>query len=290
VPDFKFLKYEGLGNDFILIDQARVPVETGPVEARKLCDRRRGIGADGILLIVPPWSGEAHAGMRPHAGMRLLNADGSEAEMCGNGIRCLAKFLGDNDASLDEVLIDTAAGLKMCMLERDDEGVVRMVSVDMGAAGFDRSMVGMKGSGRFVDQTLEGIDEELRFTAVSMGNPHLVTFAQLDRERMTQLGPKLENHREFPQRINAGFAQAMDDGVINLTVWERGCGFTDACGTGACAATAAACMTGIVEYDRPVRVKLPGGDLIITVVRDTGNVIMKGPATFVFHGEVHLDG
>ncbi len=275
-----FWKYEGLGNDFLLVDERRGRAALGPEAAVRICDRRLGVGADGVLLLGPA------TGPQVHGRMRLLNADGTEAEMCGNGIRCVAKHLGDEDRSLDAAVIATAAGVKRCALGRGPTGEVERVLVDMGPPDFDRSAVGMIGSGPLLDEPLEGIDPAFRFSAVSMGNPHLVTFGPVPEDAASALGTRLQRHPGFPHRVNVGFASIVDGRRIRLRVFERGCGFTLACGTGACAAAAVACRTGRLPADQPIPVELPGGVLAVTVPSDGRGVRMEGPARRVFQGEV----
>jgi len=274
-----FWKYEGLGNDFILLDARRPGQDIPSHLAIRLCDRRCGVGGDGVLILGAPESPDAHGNMR------LINADGSEAEMCGNGIRCVAKHIGDEDPGLQRAVISTPAGVKMCELERGPDGKVERVAVDMGPADFERFSVGMPGRGPFLDEPLEGVDPALTFSVVSMGNPHLVTFNPVPEDSRLSLGTRLQTHSSFPNRINVGFATILDDGHMRLQVFERGCGFTLACGTGAAAAAAVACRTGRMPLDRPLSVELPGGVLVITVLSDRSGILMEGPARLVFRGD-----
>ncbi len=288
-----FRKYHGNGNDFVVLDGLSRPMPVEKLEsvdvATRLCHRHTGIGADGLLLVLPPRTEGAHGTMR------VINADGSEAEMCGNGIRCVAKAMHDHLPGLDQetsLRIDTGAGLLTCDLTLDSAGLVASVRVDMGAPTLDRPAIPMAGEGRFIDAEISAEGATLRSTAVSMGNPHLVTFVepgqgQGPRELAETLGPLLERHAMFPNRTNVEFALP-EDGGLELWVWERGCGITQACGTGACATAVAACATGRHPAGEPLKVRLPGGSLIIEVAADLSRVWMDGPAAEVFAGEVEL--
>src|SRR5512138_1802731 len=238
-----------------------------PGRARRICDRRRGIGADGVVTILPPATPGAAATMH------IYNSDGSVAEMCGNAIRCVAADLAARRGLEGAIRIDTAAGTKTCTLHRGADGAVLAVSVEMGPArveGEERFRVG---------------SETLRATRVSMGNPHAVLFDEPSRERAGAVGPAIE--RAVPGGVNVGLARPGPTG-IDLVVWERGAGLTDACGTGACAAAVAALRAGAVKAGAPVEVRLPGGALQITVSPDLARVTMRGPAERVFEGEADL--
>ncbi|MCC6746459.1 MAG: diaminopimelate epimerase [Deltaproteobacteria bacterium] len=288
-----FRKLHGLGNDFIVVDglsrSAPVDLLTARETAVRLCDRHRGIGADGVLLVLASPSPDALAQMR------VINSDGSESEMCGNGIRCVAKLLHDHLEGfrhLSEIPILTGAGVLRCALTRGDDGLVRSVRVDMGRPGLEARELPMQAEGRFVDQPIQVGDTTLRATAVSMGNPHLVTFAEATADvtaLAAALGPSLERHPRFPQRTNVEFARpAANREGLDLAVWERGCGLTLACGTGACATAVAATVTGRHPAGRPLPIHLPGGTLDILVAEDLSRVWMEGPATMVFEGEVQV--
>ena len=291
-----FRKYHGNGNDFIVLDglSRSLPVDLleRPDVAVQICHRHTGVGADGLLLMLPPNSPNAHARMR------VINADGSEAEMCGNGIRCVAKALHDHHETLgreESLLVDTGAGPLSCGLTLDpDSGLVRSVRVAMGAPVLERPEIPMEGEGRFVDSALNIDGRELMASAVSMGNPHLVSFVdpasgQTPRQLAETLGPRLEHHPLFPNRTNVEFALP-EDGGLELWVWERGCGITQACGTGACATAVAAQVTGRFPPGEPLIVRLPGGPLTIEVAEDLSQVWMDGPAEEVFTGEIDLRG
>ena len=258
-----FWKYQGLGNDFVVVEAS------APMSARRairLCDRRRGIGADGVLTILPP----RHGGT---AYMHIYNSDGSVAAMCGNGIRCVARHLAERRGIDGALAVETDAGTKRCIVHRGPSGAIEAVSVEMGPA-------------RYLGEEVFAVGgERLAGHRVSMGNPHAVFFADAPRERATALGPLVE--RSVPGGVNAGFAVARDGG-LDLAVWERGAGLTDACGTGACAAAVAAVKTGLLVAGAQIEVRLPGGPLQITVASDLAHVLMRGPAELSFEGTTDL--
>jgi len=220
----------------------------------------------------------------------ITNADGSRAEMCGNGIRCVAKYLHDHGvARMQEIPVQTDAGLLACRVFAGAGGAVETVRVSMGRPRLERREIPMQGSGRCVDEPVEVDGRAVRLTAVSMGNPHAVTFGEASREIASRLGPVLERHPLFPQRTNVEFARVTSREEIDLVVWERGCGITQACGTGAGATVVAALLLGHVDPEREVKVNLPGGSLHISVPADLSTVWMRGPATYVFSGELPID-
>ena len=284
----RFSKYHGLGNDFLLVDlRDASPAETAeaqdPATAVALCDRRFGVGGDGILAILPA-TGAADARMR------VINSDGSEAEMCGNGIRCVAKLLHDRGGvTKDRIAIETGAGTLACAIDAEG-GVARSVTVSMGAPRLLRGEIPMTGPAgeRCLEQVLALPGQPaLAFTGVSMGNPHAIAFvagADEPRRLAEAVGPLVEHHAWFPRRTNVEFAFARSRRELDLVVWERGCGITNACGTGACATVVAAVLTGRADEGVPVRVHLPGGALEITVLPGLTDVLMKGPAVHVFDG------
>ena len=286
----RFAKYHGLGNDFLVVDLRNVsPADAAaaqePDRVIALCDRQFGVGGDGVLAVLPSDTADVR--------MRVLNSDGSEAEMCGNGIRCVAKELYERgDLRKPEIAIDTGAGRLTCAIEAEG-GVARSVTVEMGAPHLLRGDLPMTGPAgeRCVEQALDIAGTSRAITCVSMGNPHAITFVG-SRDEAWQLahtvGPKVEHHPWFPRRTNAEFAHVKSRREIDLVVWERGCGITLACGTGACATAVAAIVTGRAEEASPVRVNLPGGALEITVHAGLTGVAMKGPALHVFDGVVDL--
>jgi len=250
-----------------------------------VCDRHFGVGADGVLAILPGVSGDAR--------MRVLNADGSEAEMCGNGLRCVAKELHDRGGlRKPELAIDTGAGRLICAIDAT-AGVASSVTVAMGSPRLLRGEIPMTGPAgeRCIEQPLEVAGTARAITCVSMGNPHAVAFVGSRSDAMqlaTTTGTLVEHHPWFPNRTNAEFAHVKSRREIDLVVWERGCGITLACGTGACATVVAAIVTGRADEAAPVRVNLPGGTLEITVHAGLAGVAMKGPATHVFDGALDL--
>ncbi|MFT3836156.1 MAG: diaminopimelate epimerase [Myxococcaceae bacterium] len=264
----RFFKYHALGNDFVVLDRRQGGGDISAQTSREWCDRRRGIGADGVLTILP----EAGTAGR----MVVHNADGSIAEMCGNGIRCVVKYLaehsGDQPRSLE---VATGAGVLRNEIDWAD-GHVSTVTVQMGPARLtDRNLP------KAPEVTIDGVTG----TPISMGNPHLVLLDTPPSEA-TKLGAKLELSPLFPERTNVEFCRPRAAGGIEVTVWERGVGLTQACGTGACAAVAAHTLKGRVPFDAWVPVELPGGVLQINVRKDLGQVLLRGPATLVFDGEL----
>ncbi|CAN5882507.1 diaminopimelate epimerase [soil metagenome] len=261
-----FHKYEGLGNDFVLVEADRESAVT-PELARSLCDRRFGVGADGVLLLLPPSSSGAVARMR------VLNADGSVPEMCGNGLRCAVLHVARSRAQVaGEVIFDTDAGLRPCVVDdRDGRG---LVTVDMG-------VVRVTGDVR-LDVGREGDAWEL--TLADAGNPHAITARAASRGVIDEVGPRIATHSHFPAGTNVEFA-TFGEGGVDLVVWERGVGVTLACGTGACATVAVGVAKGLVGKGEEVAVRLPGGVLYVTILED-GRAIMRGPARHVFTGQV----
>lgn len=277
-----FRKYHGLGNDFILIDhRQQAELQVTPEQAIALCDRNFGIGADGVILALP---GQGKADYT----MRILNSDGSEPEMCGNGIRCLAKFLADletQDGQPPELpkiyQIHTLGGIMRPQLRPDGQ-----VRVDMGEPRLLAQEIPTTlaaADDKVIDQPLTVAGQEWAVTCVSMGNPHCITFVDdVEAIALAELGPQFEHHPAFPQRINTEFVQVVRPDYLKMRVWERGAGATLACGTGACALLLAAVLNG--KCDRAATVELPGGCLQIEWGQDN-RVYMTGPARLVFSGE-----
>ena len=277
----EFAKYQGLGNDFVIVDgRSGPPMEPDGAQVRQLCDRRLGIGADGVILALPPRQG---GDLR----MRIFNGDGSEPEMCGNGIRCLARFVADQHQGVcpDTLTIETMAGPMDARLQ--DQG---QVTVDMGEPRLEPAAIPTTlgvDARQVVAERLLVIGQVLEVTAVSMGNPHVVIpVADVAQVNLEQLGPALETHPAFPNRTNVHFLQVLSDQHHRLRTWERGVGSTMACGTGACAAVVAARLLGLGQ--RKARVTLPGGTLTVHW-RDDNHVFMTGPAQRTFVGQVGLD-
>jgi len=280
----EFSKYEGLGNDFILIDNrdTATPKVTSE-QAVKLCDRHFGIGGDGVIFVLPGKEGADFT-------MRIYNNDGSEPEMCGNGIRCLVKFIADLEKKPKgqeaQYTIHTLAGRMISNV--DKEG---LVTVDMGMPVFSAAQIpttlAENADGKVLQQPLEVAGHKYQVSCVSFGNPHAVVFVDdLEKVDLYQIGPKFENHPVFPKRTNTEFVQVLSRTHLKMKVWERGAGPTLACGTGTCALAVASHLTG--RSERNVRVTLPGGDLLINWDEVTNRVFMKGPGTFVFSGCTQL--
>ena len=258
----KFRKYEGLGNDFVVVDASDEGV-VSPERAVALCDRRFGVGADGVLLVLPPRKDGCDVRMK------VLNADGSVPEMCGNGVRCVAVHVA-RARGLREgtVRVETDAGASDCAVEdAHDEGIV---TVDMG-------VIQVAG-----DRHVEVDGKRVLVTVADAGNPHAVLFGTFARSDVDHLGPRIATHPDFPRGTNVEFSRVAAD-RIDLTVWERGVGVTLACGTGACATAAVAVSKGLARRGVPIVVRLPGGRLEITI-DDAGRATMRGPARFVFSG------
>lgn len=269
----QFTKMHGIGNDFIIIDGFRQYVSDPQSLTRRLCERHYGIGGDGILLVLPS--------ERADAKMRVINRDGSEPEMCGNGIRCVGKYLFDSGVCRrKDLTIETAAGVLALSVEARD-GLARSVTVDMGAPRFDPAAIPVDAPSNRLTLDIEG--HALQIFCVSMGNPHAVIFDLWpDDETFHRLGAILERHPAFPRRANVEFCRVNDPGSVDVRVWERGDGPTLACGTGACAVLAAGASLGLLS--RCATVRLPGGALDIAW-RDDGHLYMTGPAETVFVGE-----
>jgi len=273
----QFTKMHGIGNDYVYVNVFEETAEDPAQLARVISDRHFGVGSDGLILIGP----SSVADVR----MRMFNADGSEAEMCGNGIRCVAKYSYEHGlCAKKEMTIETGGGVKTLQLTVED-GCVNKVRVDMGTPRLDRQDIPMKGPAnkRCADENLKVAGEELRCTCVNMGNPHCVVFVEnTDAVPLTQIGPKIENHSAFPERTNVHFVEVLRRDEIKMVTWERGSGVTLACGTGASAVCVAAAITG--RTNRNILAHLPGGDLELEFARDD-HVYMTGPATEVFSGE-----
>jgi len=269
-----FWKMHGLGNDYVVMDnRAGKVIGAAATElARKLCKRRFSIGADGLLLV----SNSSVADVK----MRIFNADGSEAEMCGNGIRCLAKYCFENNITRAvDFRVETLAGIKRVWLTVEN-GQVKSVKVDMGLPILERGKIPMLGDGTCVNEDLLVNGENHKVTCLSVGNPHCVVFVDnVESFPVQTIGPKLENHSIFPKRTNVEFVQILNNHEMKVRVWERGCGETLACGTGACASTVAGKLTR--KISSTVVVHLLGGDL---EVEYNNWIFLSGPAEKVFEG------
>lgn len=277
----KFTKMHGCGNDYIYVNCFTEKIEEPSVIAKKVSDRHFGIGSDGLILICPSETADFK--------MRMFNADGSEGKMCGNGIRCVAKYVYDNEMTDKEVItVETLSGIKTLQLAVS-EGRVQAVTVDMGSPVLTPSQIPVKCEGdRMINQPVSVGGKEYYITCVSMGNPHAVVFTE---EEVTALnlektGPLFENHEIFPDRVNTEFIHVIDEKTIDMRVWERGSGETLACGTGACASVVACVLNHKTEDE--VLVHLLGGDLEVRYDREKNTVLLTGPAEFICTGEIAI--
>jgi diaminopimelate epimerase len=273
----RFTKMHGLGNDFVVIDGVRQQVRLSPEQARFLADRRFGVGCDQILLVEPP--GSPGVAFR----YRILNADGSEVFQCGNGARCFARFVHEQGLTdLTEIPVETASGRLVLKLLPDGE-----VLVNMGMPEFAPERIPFQAEEAALLYPIQVGNQEIRAAALSIGNPHVVLLVEsVDSAPVEVLGPALESHSRFPERVNVGFMQVIDRQHIRLRVYERGAGETLACGSGACAAVVAGRRLDLL--DEKVKVDLPGGQLIIEWRGASSPVMMTGPATTVFEGNIDL--
>jgi diaminopimelate epimerase len=282
----RFTKMHGLGNDFVVIDAVSQSVKITPELARKLGDRRFGVGCDQILVVEPPEQAEVDFRYR------IFNQDGSEVEQCGNGARCFAKFVRDRRLTgKSTIRVETASGIIELQVQSDHQ-----VRVNMGVPELEPSQIPFIAENKAIAYPIEvaisandgaNNNKTLMISAVSMGNPHAVLQVEdTETAPVELLGPLLEQHARFPQQVNAGFMQIVSRNELNLRVYERGAGETLACGTGACAAVVAGQLQDLL--DSPVTVNLPGGSLVIEWPGEGQSVIMTGPATTVFHGRIKL--
>jgi len=262
-----YVKSHGLGNDYIVIDPAKVPFEVTPEAVRLICDRHRGVGSDGILLVSPASGADF--------GVRIFNPDGSEAEKSGNGARIFAKFLRDHGyTERDRFSLHTAGGRVSCIL-RHEKGRVAQVTVDMGTARFDPL------------DAIEVDGRRIEVTSVSMGNPHCVVIVpDLAHVDVHALGPKIEKHAAFPKGTNVQFAQVVSRSEVRILIWERGAGYTLASGSSSCAVAAACHRRGLVDGN--VVVSMPGGSLAIAIAED-GEIRMHGPVEEICEGDLSPD-
>lgn len=277
----RFTKMHGIGNDYIYVNCFQETVNQPEQTSIFVSDRRFGIGGDGLVLILPSEIADFK--------MRIFNADGSEAMMCGNATRCIGKYVYDNGMTdKTEVTLETNSGIKVLKLSVEN-GKVASVSVDMGKTILcPREIPVDSDLERFIAQPVCVDGKDYPLTCVSMGNPHAVWFTNgIDALNLEAIGPKFENHPLFPNRVNTEFVEVVDETTLRMRVWERGSGETFACGTGACATVVAAVLNGYCKADSEVLVHLRGGDLRITYQSDQ-TVRMTGPATHVFDGEIEL--
>ena len=272
-----FTKMHGAGNDYIYFNCLESELSDPAGVAIALSPRRHAVGADGIVMICKSSVADAK--------MRMFNADGSEGKMCGNAIRCVARYLSERVGGFgDELTIETLSGIKRLTINRGEDGSFASVSVEMGRAILEGRSIPVDADGLIREYPLVVGRKTWAITAVSMGNPHAVTFvSDIGRLDLNKIGPRFENHPFFPDRVNTEFVSPISDCEIGMRVWERGSGETFACGTGACASVVAACLTGRCRFDTPVTVHLRGGDLTVECRSDL-TVKMTGGAEFVFDG------
>ena len=279
----KFTKMHGLGNDYVYVNCFKEKIDNPPEVARFVSDRHTGIGADGLIMINPSKVADCE--------MEMYNADGSRGEMCGNGVRCVGKYVYDYGITdKKSISVETLGGIKYLDFTIED-GKVVLVRVDMGAPILKPELIPIvmedAEAETVIDSPIVVDGKEYRMTGVSMGNPHTVVFWDgIDHMDIETIGPKFESHERFPKRINTEFVEVLDRNTVKMRVWERGSGETQACGTGACAVAVACILNGLTE--RKVTVQLLGGDLQIEWNEEDGKVYMTGPATTVFDGEIEI--
>ena len=282
----KFTKMHGIGNDYVYVNCFEETVCNPSAVARFVSDRHFGIGGDGLILIRPSDIADCE--------MDMYNLDGSQGAMCGNGIRCVAKYVYDYGiVNKTDISIATKSGVKHLKLTVEN-GKVSTVRVNMGSPILTATQIPVvAATEEVIDAPIQFEGTEDRFTAVSMGNPHAIVYMDdVEHLDIEKIGPSFENHITFPDRVNTEFVKVLDEHTLQMRVWERGSGETLACGTGACAVTVASVLNGLVDETQPVTVKLLGGDLEIFWDRSENLVYMTGPATTVFDGEIdlsHLD-
>ena len=276
----KFTKMHGLGNDYVYVNCFTETIENPAEVSIRISDRHFGIGSDGLILIKPSDVADFR--------MDMFNADGSQAEMCGNGIRCVAKYVYDYGLTdKTEISVETLAGIKYLKLQIED-GKVSMITVNMGSPELNPANVPVVSEKeRVVDEPIVVNGKEYRMTCVSMGNPHCIVFVDDTANfPLSEIGPCFENHQVFPKRVNTEFIQILDRKTVNMRVWERGSGETLACGTGACASAVACILNGLTEDE--ITLHLLGGDLKVFWDKEENLVYMTGPATVVYDGEIDL--
>lgn len=272
-----FVKMHGLGNDFVFIEDKTGQDKDYTVLARAMCNRHIGIGADGLIVIVDSRVADVR--------MRIINSDGSEAEMCGNGIRCFAKYVYDSGIiEKKQFTVETPAGIMEPEITVGADNKAELITINMGRPSFNRSEIPMEGTdGRVLNEDL-GVDgENWKITSLLMGVPHTVTYVDdVDSVDIEKIGPLFEKHEAFPKHTNINFAQQMDDRTVKVRTWERGAGATLACGTGSCSVAVASFLNG--RTGREVDIQLPLGTLHIEYREEDGNVYMTGPAAVSFTG------
>ena len=276
----KFTKMHGLGNDYVYVNCFEEKIDNPPAVARFVSDRHFGIGSDGLIMINPSKTADFE--------MEMYNADGSRGEMCGNGIRCVAKYVYDYGLTdKTQISVETLGGIKYLDLTVED-GKVSLVKVDMGKPELEADLIPIISEReQVIDEPIEVDGKEYHMTGVSMGNPHAVIYVDdVKGLNLEKIGPKFENHERFPKRINTEFVHCIDRQTVEMRVWERGSGETLACGTGACAVAVSSILNNLTATQ--VTVKLLGGDLQIEWDREKDRVFITGPATVVFDGVIDI--
>lgn len=272
-----FVKMHGLGNDFVFIKDKTGQDKDYTALARAMCNRHTGIGADGLIVIVDSRVADVR--------MRIINSDGSEAEMCGNGIRCFAKYVYDSGIiEKKQFTVETPAGIMEPEITVGADNKAKLITINMGRPSFNRSEIPMEGAdGRVLNEDLCVDGENWKITSLLMGVPHTVTYVDdVDTVDIEKIGPLFEKHEAFPKHTNINFAQQMDDRTVKVRTWERGAGATLACGTGSCSVAVASFLNG--RTGREVDIQLPLGTLHIEYREEDGNVYMTGPAAVSFTG------
>ena len=281
MQQIKFTKMHGIGNDYIYINCFEQEIDNPTELARLMSPRRTSVGSDGLILICPSDTADAK--------MRMFNLDGSEGKMCGNGIRCVGKYLYDNGiARKDAITVETLSGIKTLKIEAEN-GKAKFITVDMGEPILTPREIPVKFNGeRMVNEPIIIGGKEYRITAVSMGNPHAVLFCEdIQKLDLEGIGPQFENAPIFPEKVNTEFIRVINDAELEMRVWERGSGETFACGTGACAAVTAAVLNGYCSRGKEITVKLKCGDLMITYAENS-HIYMRGTAEKVYDGVYEL--
>lgn len=278
---YAFTKMQGCGNDYVYMDARKYVIDDPSALSVKISDRHFGIGSDGLILVAPSEVADGR--------MIMFNSDGSESEMCGNGIRCVGKFIHDIwGVKKDTLTIETKCGIKTLKMQVAPDGSAYGACVDMGQAILDPKKIPVDLPGeQIVDREIKIGNETAKITCVSMGNPHAVLFVRdVVHLNLEAIGPKFEHHPIFPKRVNTEFVEIIKPGLLRMRVWERGAGETWACGTGTCATVVAACLNGYANKGEDVRVILNGGELVINYTDE--HVLMTGPAVFSFTGEIEV--
>ena len=277
----KFTKMHGTGNDYVYVNCFEETVDNPEELAVRVSDRHFGIGSDGLILITPSDVADVR--------MKMYNLDGSEGMMCGNGIRCVAKYAYDRGIAKKQTMtVETKSGIKTLEIT-DKDGKAEYIAVNMGKAILKPSLIPVNDDGEdFIAREVEVNGNKYIITCVSMGNPHAVIFTTgVDELDLDEIGPYFENHPLFPERINTEFVEVIDDHTLKMRVYERGSGETLSCGTGTCATVVAAVLNGFCKRNEEVTVQIRGGELKDTYM-DDGSVIMRGTGTFVFDGEIEV--